>query len=51
MIVTLIVGLIIVAALVWAESYLPFDGRAVQLIQAATAILGVVLVAQRLGFL
>lgn len=49
--VTLIIGLIIIAALVYGESYLSpsLDATIVRLIQAATIILGVVLIAQRAG--
>ncbi|MET0375663.1 MAG: hypothetical protein ABW128_15575 [Rhizorhabdus sp.] len=47
--VALVVSLILIAALVWAEGLLPFDATMVRLIQALTAIVGILLIAQRAG--
>lgn len=51
--VTLIVGLIIIAGLVYGEGYLspPLDAGLVRLIQALTIILGIVLIGHRAGVL
>lgn len=51
--IIVIIGLIIIAALVYGESFLspPLDGNLVRLIQAATVIGGVLLIAQRTGVL
>jgi len=45
--ISLIIGLVLIFALVIAEGYLPIDGRIVRLIQALTAIVGVLLLVQR----
>ena len=49
--IVVVIGLILIAALVYGENYLspPLDGGLVRLIQAATVIVGVLLIAQRLN--
>jgi len=48
--ILLIVALVVIGLLVYAEGLLPFDRRIVQLLQAATILLGAVVILQRLGF-
>lgn len=43
----LIVAIVIIGILVVGESYLPIDGRIVRLLQAATILIGALLLADR----
>ncbi len=47
--ISLVIAIIVIALLVWAEGFLspPLDAGIVRLIQAATAIIGALLVLQR----
>lgn len=47
--VVIIVGLILIGVLVYGEGLLPIDPTLVRFIQAATVILGALLIAQRVG--
>ncbi len=45
--ISLIIGVVILAVLVWAAGLLPLVGQLVRIIQAAVAIIGALLLAQR----
>jgi hypothetical protein len=45
--ISLVIWIVIIGLLVWAEGILPIDPTVVRIIQAATAIVGVLLIAQR----
>jgi len=47
LLISLIIWIVVIALLVWAEGLLPIDPTVVRIIQAATAIIGVLLIAQR----
>lgn len=53
MLITLIVGLVIIALLVVGAGYLspPLDANIVRIIQAAIVLLGAVMIAQRAGLI
>ena len=51
MLFTVLIWVICIGFLVWAEGHLPFDGRLVQGIQAVTAIVGALLLLQRVGMI
>lgn len=44
-----IIILVVIVLLVWAEGLLPIDARVVQLLQAATVIIGALIILQRVG--
>ena len=45
--ISLIIAIVVLAVLVWAEGLLPIDPWIVRIIQAATAIIGALLLVQR----
>jgi len=53
MLIVVVIGLIVIALLVYGASFLspPFDPGIVRIIQAAIVIIGALLIAQRAGLL
>jgi hypothetical protein len=49
LLITVIIWVAVIGLLVWAEGLLPIDPRVVRVIQAVTAIVGALLLIQRVG--
>jgi hypothetical protein len=49
LLITVIIWIAVIGFLIWAEGLLPIDPRIVRVIQAATAIVGALLLIQRVG--